>query len=170
MSTVFNVKTKSMLVLDAKGNPKIKVSSNPDFSSLEDKYHQHTRIQPLKQPPKSSGYTSLVGMHSDYKIMNDLPELDNIFVTVAKISDRIVGFGNTNVEYILSNLKDYNYLLRRNNQSPNPYIKALTQLLTINVYRYYSGEPYNLPTTLNRSQIEQRYNLLEYLNQSKLRY
>lgn len=109
-------------------------------------------------------------MHSDYMVMNDLPKLDNIFVSVAKISDRIVGFGNTNVEYILSNLKDYNYLLRRNYQSPNPYIKALTQLLTINVYRYYSGEPYNLPTTLNRSQIKQRYNLLEYLNKSKFTY
>lgn len=170
MSIVFNVKTKSMMVLDANGNPRIKLGSNPDFNSLEDKYYQHTRIQPLKQPPKSSGYTNLMEMHSDYMVMNDLPELDNIFVSVAKISDRIVGFGNTNVEYILSNLKDYNYLLRRNYQSPNPYIKALTQLLTINVYRYYSGEPYNLPTTLNRSQIEQRYNLLEYLNKSKFTY
>lgn len=170
MATIIDAKTGNMTILDSNGNPRIKLGSNPDFSSLEDKYHQRTKIQPLKQPPKATGYTSLVGMHSDYKIMNDLPELDSIFVTVAKISDRIVGFGNTNVEYILSNLKDYNYLLRRNNQSPQPYRLALTQLLTINVYRYYRGEPYNLPTTLNRSQIEQRYNLLEYLNQSKLRY
>lgn len=60
MSTVFNVKTKSMMVLDANGNPKIKLGSNPDFSSLEDKYHQHVKIQPLKQLPKSSGYTNLM--------------------------------------------------------------------------------------------------------------
>ena len=170
MSTIIDAKTVNMTILDANGNPRIKLGSNPDFNSLEDKYHQRTKIQPLKQPPKSSGYTSLIGIHSDYTVMNDLPELDNIFVTVAKISDRIVGFGNTNVEYILSNLKDYNYLLRRNYQSPQPYRLALTQLLTINVYRYYRGEPYNLPTTLNRSQIEQRYNLFEYLNQSKLTY
>lgn len=170
MSTVFNVKTKSMMVLDANGNPRIKLGSNPDFSSLEDKYHRQANLKPFKQPHKSSGYTYLMEIHSDYMVMNDLPELDNIFVSVAKISDRIVGFGNTNVEYILSNLKDYNYLLRRNYQSPNPYIKSLTQLLSINVYREYHNEPYNLPTTLNRSQIEQRYNLLKCLNQSKLIY
>ena len=170
MSTVFDVRTKSMMVLDANGNPKIKLGSNPDFNSLEDKYYQHTKILPLKQPPKSSGYTNLMEMHSDYMVMNDLPELDNIFVSVAKISDRIVGFGNTNVEYILSNLKDYNYLLRSNYQSPNPYIKALTQLITINVYREYYKEPYNLPSVLCRGQIEQRHNLLGYLIQSKLTY
>lgn len=170
MATVFDAKTGSMTILDSNGKPRVKMGTGPDGVSLEDKFKRISRLKPFKQPPKSSGYTSLIGIHSDYTVMNDLPELDNIFVSVAKISDRIVGFGNTNVEYILSNLKDYNYLLRRNYQSPNPYIKALTQLLTINVYRYYSGEPYNLPTTLNRSQIEQRYNLLEYLNQSKLRY
>lgn len=170
MSTVFNVKTKSMMVLDVNGNPRIKLGSNPDFNSLEDRVHRQANLKPFKQPPKSSGYTSLIDIHLDYLAMNDLPELDNIFVSVAKISDRIVGFGNTNVEYILSNLKDYNYLLRRNYQSPNPYIKSLTQLLSINVYREYHNEPYNLPTILNRSQIEQRYNLLKCLNQSKLIY
>lgn len=170
MTTVFDAKTGSMTILDSNGKPRVKLGYGPDYGSLEDKFKKISRLKPLKQPPKATGYTSLIGMHSDYTIMNDLPELDNIFVSVAKISDRIVGFGNTNVEYILSNLKDYNYLLRRNNQSPQPYRLALTQLLTINVYRYYRGEPYNLPTTLNRSQIEQRYNLLEYLNKSKLTY
>lgn len=163
-------KRGNLTLLSKSGKPKARRGSSPDWSSLEHRYRQHAKVKPLEQPPKSSGYTNLMDIHLDYLAMKDLPELDNIFVCAAEISDRIVGFGNTNVEYILSNLKDYKYLLDKNYQSPNPYIKTLTQLLTINVYRYYHDESYNLPTTLNRSQIEQRYNLLEYLNKSKLTY
>lgn len=170
MSTVFDVRTKSMMVLDANGNPKIKLGSNPDFNSLEDKYYQHTKHKPFKQPPKATGYTSLVGLHSDYQILQDLPEIPDLFLYAAEITDRIAGFGNTNIEYILANLKDYKYLLTKLRNNPQPYRLALTQLITINVYREYYKEPYNLPSVLCRGQIEQRHNLLGYLIQSKLTY
>lgn len=169
MAMIYDMKG-NLTLLDKNGKPRARLGSSPDWSSLEHRYSQHTKVKPLEQPPKSSGYTNLMDIHLDYLSMKDLPEIDNIFVYAAEISDRIVGFGNINMEYILSNLKDYKYLLRKNYQSPNPYIKTLTQLLTINVYRYYHDESYNLPTTLNRSQIEQRYNLLKCLNQSKFTY
>lgn len=167
MTTVFDAKTGNMTILDRNGNPRVKMG-NLNLGSLGGRYYQHTKHKPFKQPPKATGYTSLIGIHSDYTAINELPDIDNIFVYASEISDRIAGFGNINMEYILSNLKDYKYLLYKNYHSPNPYIKSLTQLLTINVYREYCNEPYNLPTTLNRSQIEQRYNLLEYLKQSAM--
>lgn len=170
MSIVFNVKTKSMMVLDANGNPRIKLGSNPDFNSLEDKYYQHAKIRPLKQPPKSSGYTRLIDLDLAYLDLQKLPEIPDLFLYASEIADRIVGFGNTNIEYILSNLKEYKHLLTKLRNNPQPYRLALTQLISINVYREYHNEPYNLPTTLYRSQIEQRYNLLKCLNQTKLTY
>lgn len=170
MTTIIDAKTGNMTILDSNGNPRIRLSSNPDFNSLEDKYYQHTRIQPLKQPPKSSGYTRLIDLHLAYLDLQNLPEIPDLFLYASEIADRIVGFGNTNIEYILSNLKEYKHLLTKLRNNPQPYRLALTQLISINVYRKYHNEPYNLPTTLYRSQIEQCYNLLKCLNQTKLTY
>ena len=174
MTTVFDAKTGNMTILDRNGKPRVKLGTGPDWISLEDKFkkkfNKASKLKPFKQPPNLTGYTSLIGLHSDYQVLQDLPEIPDLFLYAAEITDRIVGFGNTNIDYILSNLKDYKYLLNKLRYNPQPYRLALTQLISINVYREYNNEPYNLPTILNRSQIEQRYNLLEYLNKSKLTY
>lgn len=169
MTTVFDAKTGNMTILDRNGNPRVKMG-NLNLGSLESRYYQHTKHKPFKQPPKATGYTSLMGLHSDYQILQDLPEIPDLFLYAAEITDRLVGFGNTNIDYILSNLKDYKYLLNKLRNNPQPYRLALTQLITINVYREYNNEPYNLPSVLYRGQLEQRHNLLEYLNQSKFTY
>ena len=169
MSTVFDAKTGNMTILGRNDNPRVKMG-NLNLGSLDSRYYQHTKHKPFKQPPKATGYTSLVGLHSDYQILQDLPEIPDLFLYAAEITDRIAGFGNTNIEYILANLKDYKYLLTKLRNNPQPYRLALTQLISINVYRKYHNEPYNLPTTLYRSQIEQCYNLLKCLNQTKLTY
>lgn len=170
MATIIDDKTGIMTVLDKYGYPRVKLGYGPDLGSLEDKFNKSSKLQPFKQPPKLTGYTSLLGLHSDYQVLKDLPEIPDLFLYAAEITDRIVGFGNTNIEYILANLKDYKYLLTKLRNNPQPYRLALTQLISINVYREYYNEPYNLPSVLYRGQIEQRHNLLEYLNKSKLTY
>ena len=170
MTTVFDAKTGNMTILDRNGKPRVKLGYGPDYGSLEDKFNKSSKLQPFKQPPKLTGYTSVLGLHSDYQVLQDLPEIPDLFLYVAEITDRIVGFGNTNIEYILSNLKEYKHLLTKLRNNPQPYRLALTQLISINVYREYYKEPYNLPSVLCRGQIEQRHNLLEYLNQSKFTY
>lgn len=81
--------------------------------------------------------------------------------------------GNTYIDYIMLNIHAYITLLSLPTYNESSltheliYSKALSKLITINLYKKHLGEEYSLPTVLSRKFINIDMSLTDYLNGKK---
>lgn len=92
---------------------------------------------------------------------------------IIDIGAHIKNLGEVNIDYILSNIRDYIAvydLLNKTTPSNSRelmYSKALSRLISINLYNKLLGEPHTLPTLLSRKFKDIELHLSEYIRNKK---
>lgn len=116
--------------------------------------------------PRATNFDSENSMHTTLDLMhwfrNETLDINQHILT---ISSGITNLGINNVDYILNNLQDF-ILVSHNFDMYDKelkYSKALTALISLNLYKQYCGEDYNLPKVLSKRMLRIKEDLESYL-------
>ena len=119
--------------------------------------------------PQKTGLTSIESIRRYNTCLLQsyyMPTTEELLVLVDETSH----LGTAYIDYILNNLTDYMFVL---SASPPMEVhlkhsKALTKLISVNIWRQYVGLSYNLPPVLSRKFLNIKEDLTYYIKHNKI--
>ena len=120
--------------------------------------------------PRKSGFDSSQDLHFTLGLLTTFKKDFDISIKLLDITAHTTHLGINYFDYILLNIHEFIIIVDSMQSIKSGltkeliYSKALSRLITVNIFRQHRGDNYSLPDVLSRKFIDIKYQILEYYN------